>query len=435
MTHGKHRRAIVLVLDSFGIGAGPDAEQFGDAGADTLGHIAAACARGECEPTQVSTAGPEAARSGPLSLPNLARLGLFHAHHAATGAWAEGVTPPTDVIGAWGHAAEISSGKDTPSGHWELAGVPVRFDWGYFLERDNSFPEALLEALVRDANLPGVLGNCHASGTDIIARLGAEHLASGKPIVYTSADSVFQIAAHEEAFGLERLYALCETARRLLEPYNIGRVIARPFTGDAATGFTRTGNRRDYSIEPPSPTVLQRLHDAGGEVIAIGKIADIYAHCGISRTLKASGHEALMDATLAALDDSGDEPVGTLVMTNFVDFDTLYGHRRDVAGYAAALEAFDARLPELLARLKQDDLLILTADHGCDPTWRGTEHTREQVPVLALGGGLAPGPLGARDSFADIGQSLATWLGLPAMDDGVNFLSSCSSGSNAQGEC
>jgi len=403
-------RAILLVLDSFGIGATPDAEHFGDAGADTLGHIAAACARGECDAR---------GRAGPLALPNLARLGLFHAHHASTGAWAEGVAAPTEVVGAWGHARELSSGKDTPSGHWEIAGVPVRFEWGYFLDREQSFPPELLEALVREAGLPGVLGDCHASGTEIIARLGEAHLATGRPIVYTSADSVFQIAAHEQAFGLERLYALCETARHLLEPWNIGRVIARPFTGTDAAGFTRTANRRDYSVEPPAPTVLQKLHDAGGEVIAIGKIADIYAHCGISRTVKASGHDALMDATLAALETAGDR---SLVMTNFVDFDMVHGHRRDVAGYAAALEHFDARLPELLARLGEGDLLILTADHGCDPTWAGTDHTREHVPVLALGGGLSPGSLGGRETFADIGQSLATFLGLPPMEDGTAFL-------------
>lgn len=403
-------RAIVLVLDSFGIGAAPDAVDFGDAGADTLGHIAAACARGECD---------GAAREGPLALPNLARLGLFHAHREGTGNWAKGVEVPAEVIGAYGHAREISSGKDTPSGHWEIAGVPVRFDWGYFFDLEDSFPPELLQALEHEAGLPGVLGNCHASGTEIIARLGEEHMASGKPIVYTSGDSVFQIAAHEEAFGLERLYALCETARRLLEPYNIGRVIARPFVGASAADFTRTANRRDYSVEPPAPTVLQKLESDGGEVIAIGKIADIYAHCGVTRTLKASGHDALMDTTLGALDEAGER---SLVMTNFVDFDTLYGHRRNVAGYAAALEAFDARLPELLARLRDDDLLVITADHGCDPTWHGSDHTRERVPVLALGAGLTPGSLGARETFADIGQSLASHLGLSPMDDGTSFL-------------
>ncbi|GED21631.1 phosphopentomutase [Halomonas halmophila] len=398
-------RAIVLVLDSFGIGAAPDAEQFGDAGADTLGHIARECA--------AST------QRGALQLPNLAGLGLLHAHHESTGHWAQGMTPPTSVSGAYGHAREVSSGKDTPSGHWEIAGVPVRFDWGYFSDPDNSFPAELLDALISEAELPGVIGNCHASGTEIIARLGEEHVRSGQPIVYTSADSVFQIAAHEDSFGLERLYRLCETARRLLEPYNIGRVIARPFNGEDAATFARTANRRDYSVEPPSPTVLQQLCEADGRVTAIGKIADIYAHCGISRSIKASGHDALFDATLDAMAEDGER---SLIMTNFVDFDMVYGHRRDVDGYAAALEHFDARLPEVLARLRDDDLLILTADHGCDPTWHGSDHTREHIPILALGGGLSAGSLGARTSFADIGQSLADYFDLAPMDDGETFL-------------
>ncbi|RUR33371.1 phosphopentomutase [Vreelandella andesensis] len=409
------RRAIVLVLDSFGIGSAPDAEKFGDQGADTLGHIAAACARGDADTTE---------RSGPLTLPNMAALGLFHAHRDATGQVAEGVNLPAQLEGAYAHAKEISSGKDTPSGHWEIAGVPVRFDWGYFLDKTNSFPAELLEKIVQQANLPGVIGNCHASGTEIIARLGEAHIQSGKPIVYTSADSVFQIAAHEEHFGLERLYTLCETVRELLEPYNIGRVIARPFTGDDRESFARTGNRRDYSVEPPSPTVLQKLADVGGEVVSIGKIADIYAHCGITHKVKASGHDALMAATLAEVartaKETSDHP--TMIMTNFVDFDSVYGHRRDVPGYAAALEHFDARLPELLAALSDDDLLLLTADHGCDPSWEGTEHTREYVPVMVHGAGFAPGPLGERHTFADIGQTLAEFFAVEAMEDGKSFL-------------
>lgn len=409
------RRAVVLVLDSFGIGSAPDATTFGDQGADTLGHIAAACARGEADTAE---------RSGPLTLPNMAALGLFHAHRDATGSVAEGVNLPEQLKGAYAHAKEISSGKDTPSGHWEIAGVPVRFDWGYFLDKTNSFPLELLDAIVQEADLTGVIGNCHASGTEIIARLGEEHIATGKPIVYTSADSVFQIAAHEEHFGLERLYALCETVRELLEPYNIGRVIARPFIGDDRESFARTGNRRDYSVEPPSPTVLQKLADAGGEVVSIGKIADIYAHCGITHKVKASGHDALMEATLAEVartaKETSDRP--TMIMTNFVDFDSVYGHRRDVPGYAAALEHFDARLPELLAALNDDDLLLLTADHGCDPSWEGTEHTREYVPIMVRGAGFAPGPLGERGTFADIGQTLADFFAVDAMVDGESFL-------------
>ncbi|NYS59511.1 phosphopentomutase [Vreelandella salicampi] len=413
------RRAIVVVLDSFGIGSAPDADKFGDQGADTLGHIAAACARGEAD---------NAERSGALRLPNMAALGLFHAHRDATGSVAEGVTLPQTLNGAYAHAKEISSGKDTPSGHWEIAGVPVRFDWGYFLDKTDSFPAELLDKIVDAANLPGVIGNCHASGTEIIARLGEEHVETGKPIVYTSADSVFQIAAHEEYFGLERLYKLCETVRGLLEPYNIGRVIARPFVGNDRDDFARTGNRRDYSVEPPTPTVLQKLAEAGGEVVSIGKIADIYAHCGITHKVKASGHDALMDATLSEVERTAGETSdrATMIMTNFVDFDSVYGHRRDVPGYAAALEHFDARLPELFAALSDDDLLLLTADHGCDPSWEGTEHTREYVPVMVRGAGFAPGPMGERGTFADIGQTLADFFALEAMADGDSFLPNAS---------
>jgi phosphopentomutase len=395
-------RAIVLVLDSLGIGAAADAERFGDVGADTLGHVAA-----------------ERAGRGGLRIPNLARLGLVHAHHSSTGVRDTGLEQPNHVEAAWGYAREQSTGKDTPSGHWEIAGVPVRFDFGYFRKPENTFPDELLDDLIEQAELPGVLGNCHASGTEILDRIGAEHVATGKPIVYTSADSVFQIAAHEQHFGLERLYQVCRIARELLMPYNIGRVIARPFIGDAESGFTRTGHRRDYSLKPPSPTVLDKLVASGGQVLAVGKIADIYAHCGISKEIKADGNMALFDATLAAVDQADD---GSLVMTNFVDFDMLYGHRRDPEGYAAALEAFDQRLPELLSRLRDDDLLILTADHGCDPTFAGTDHTREHVPVLALGAGLKPGSIGARSSFADIGQSVAEHLRLEPLADGQSFL-------------
>jgi phosphopentomutase len=398
------RRAIILVMDSFGIGATADAKRFGDVGADTLGSIARERAK---------------SAEGPLRLPNLARLGLFEASRASTGAYPAGVATGGEVTGAWGYAEELSSGKDTPSGHWEIAGVPVLFDWGYFTGRTNTFPPALIDALVERAGLPGVLGNCHASGTTIIAELGDEHVRTGKPIVYTSADSVFQVAAHEEAFGLQRLYDLCDIARELVDDYNIGRVIARPFVGDGPDSYVRTGNRRDLTTPPHSPTVLDKLARAGGEVISIGKIADIYANQGITKKIKASGNAALFDATLEALAEAGDR---SIVFTNFVDFDMLYGHRRDVAGYAAALEYFDGRLPELLAAMRPDDLLVITADHGCDPAWHGSDHTREHVPVLAYGNELAAGPLGKRKSFADIGQSLAAYFGLPPMDYGESFI-------------
>ena len=272
---------------------------------------------------------------------------------------------------------------------------------------------------MREAGLPGILGDCHASGTEIIERLGEEHIRTGKPIFYTSADSVIQIAAHETHFGLERLYALCEITRRLADPLNIGRVIARPFVGESAADFRRTANRRDYSVPPPEPTLADRVEAAGHRVIGVGKIGDIFAHRGITEVRKAPDNMAMFDTALGAMDDAAD---GDLVFANFVDFDSLYGHRRDVAGYAAALEAFDRRLPEALARLRPGDMLILTADHGNDPTWHGTDHTRERVPIIGTGPGLAPCSVGLRDTFADIGETVAQHLGLAPGRHGRSFL-------------
>jgi phosphopentomutase len=397
-------RAIIAVLDSFGVGATADAERFGDEGSDTFGHIAAERAKSS---------------DGELKLPNLAKLGLYHAGRDSTGAFAAGADEDVEIIGAYGFAEELSSGKDTPSGHWEIAGVPVLFDWGYFTAKENTFPPELLEKLIERADLPGVIGNCHASGTTIIAELGEEHVKTGKPIVYTSADSVFQIACHEEAFGLDRLYELCDIARELVDEYNIGRIIARPFTGDDAASFVRTGNRRDLTTPPHADTLLDKLVADGGEVISVGKISDIYAHQGITRKVKATGNAALFDATLEALGEAGDR---SIVFTNFVDFDMLYGHRRDVPGYAAALEYFDQRLPELLAVMQSDDVLVICADHGCDPTWPGSDHTREHIPVLVYGDSVEAGPLGKRESFADIGQSLASFFKLSPMEFGTSFL-------------
>lgn len=398
------KRAIILVLDSFGVGATADADKFGDVGADTFGHIAQARAESS---------------AGPLQLPNLAKLGLFHAGQESTGEFSPGYDPETEVIGAYGHAAELSSGKDTPSGHWEIAGVPVLYDWGYFTGKESAVPQELLDELIERAGLPGVLGNCHASGTTIIAELGDEHVASGKPIVYTSADSVFQVACHEESFGLERLYELCDIARELVDKYNIGRVIARPFIGDGPDTYARTGNRRDLTTPPHAPTVLDKLVESGGDVVSIGKISDIYAHMGITRKVKASGNEALFEATLNVMKEAGDR---SIIFTNFVDFDMLFGHRRDVQGYASALEYLDGRLPEVLELVEEGDLLILCADHGCDPTWPGSDHTRENIPVLVYGAGVTPGSLGLRETFADIGQSLATHFELAPMDYGTSFV-------------
>ena len=397
-------RAIILVLDSFGIGATADADKFGDEGSDTFGHIARARAE---------------SAAGPLKLPNLARLGLFHASRDSTGQFPAGADPDVEIVGAYGYAEELSSGKDTPSGHWEIAGVPVLFDWGYFTKQSDTFPPELLDKLIDKAGLPGVLGNCHASGTTIIAELGDEHVKTGKPIVYTSADSVFQIACHEEAFGLEKLYALCDIARELVDEYEIGRVIARPFLGDDAATYVRTGNRRDLTTPPHADTLLDKLVANGDDVISIGKIADIYAHRGITHKVKATGNAALFDATLNAVRDAGDR---TTVFTNFVDFDMLFGHRRDVDGYADALEYFDRRLPELLELMQDDDILVICADHGCDPTWPGSDHTREHIPVLAYGAGVKAGALGKRETFADIGQSLATFFELTPLEYGTSFL-------------
>ena len=385
-------RAFLFVLDSFGIGGAPDAGKFGDAGANTLGHIA--------EKMQ-------------LKLPNMAALGLGLAAKLASVRDPLGAAEPK---GQWGCAEEISNGKDTITGHWEIAGVPVLYDWGYFPHTVPALPKSLTDALIARCKLPGLLGDKHASGTEIVAELGEEHVLSGRPIIYTSADSVIQIAAHEESFGLARLYDVCMVARELSYPLNIGRVIARPFTGSTAKDFTRTGNRKDYSVLPPSPTLLDALTKAGRDVISIGKIGDIYAHSGTGREVKATGNAALVDSTLKEMPSLQD---GGLLMTNFVDFDMLHGHRRDALGYGRALEYFDARLPELQAQLRKDDMMILTADHGCDPTWKGTDHTRECVPVLCFAPGMAPSPIGRRRSFADIGQTLAKHLQIAVLGAGV----------------
>ncbi|CAD7048284.1 phosphopentomutase [Pseudorhizobium halotolerans] len=404
-------RAFLFVLDSFGVGGAHDAAAYGDLGSNTLGHIAEFCAAGAADRAGL--------RKGPLKLPNMSSLGLLEIGRLASGDYPAGMPLPERIFGLHGAADEVSRGKDTPSGHWEISGTPVMFDWGYFPSEGEAFPPELVEAICSEGGVPGILGNCHASGTEIIARLGEEHIRSGKPICYTSSDSVLQIAAHETHFGLERLLDLCKTVRRLVDPLNIGRVIARPFIGERPADFERTGNRRDFSVPPPEPTLLERLTEAGRKVHAIGKIGDIFAHQGVSRVVKANGNAALMAATLEAMEvaESGD-----LVFTNFVDFDQLYGHRRDVAGYAAALESFDRALPEIHRRLKAGDLVILTADHGCDPTWRGTDHTRERVPVMAFGPGIRSRDIGIRPTYADIGESVAAHLGIPAGSHGWSFL-------------
>ncbi|MGQ3888495.1 phosphopentomutase [Legionella sp. CNM-1927-20] len=404
------RRICILLMDSFGLGASLDAHRYGNTGANTFGHIHLACEKGE--------ANINGLREGPLFIPNLTKLGLYHAALASTGVKLLSLDELAEPSGYYGYAVEQSLGKDTPSGHWEIAGVPVLFEWGYFPETIPCFPAKLISDFLEQTGLPGVLGQKHASGTVIIEELGEEHIKTGKPIVYTSADSVFQIAAHEEHFGLDKLYKVCEIARKLVDDYNIGRVIARPFIGKPGS-FKRTGNRHDYATPPPAPTLLDFLKEQGRDVIAIGKIADIFAHQGLTETVKAEGNMALFDATLGALDRA---PGGSLIFTNFVDFDSSYGHRRDIAGYAHALEEFDARIPELQAKLKPNDLVLIAADHGCDPTFPGSDHTREHIPVLAFGPKIKSKFIGRRETFADIGQSLAHYLEIEPLLHGVSFI-------------
>ncbi|MDB5474464.1 MAG: phosphopentomutase [Devosia sp.] len=403
-------RAILCILDSVGIGGAPDADHYGDVGSNTFGHIVEWAAAGRADRPGL--------RTGPLRVPNLDALGIGAASKLATGALPPGLSAHPRG-GRFGVGREVSRGKDTPSGHWEIAGVPVPFDWGYFPQSEPAFPPHLIADLIERANLPGVLGNKHASGTDIIAAMGEEHIRTGKPICYTSIDSVFQIAAHETHFGLERLYEVCQIAFELTAPMMIGRVIARPFVGEDATSFKRTGNRRDFAIAPPEPTLLDRNQAAGNQVYAIGKISDIYAGHGVTHKIKGTGIPQLFGKTLDAMEMAADR---ALIITNFVDFDSEYGHRRDVPGYAAALELFDSRLPELISKLRADDLLVLTADHGNDPTWTGTDHTREQVPILLFSPSLSQGELGIRSTFADIGESIARWLGLQPGRHGKSFL-------------
>ncbi|MEI9994442.1 MAG: phosphopentomutase [Rhizomicrobium sp.] len=401
-------RAIIGVLDSFGLGSAPDAGRFGDQGANTFGHIAKACAEGLPR---------KDGRRGPLDIPNFLDLGLGEAAKAADPRVA--FAAPARITGRYGYAAELGRGKDTPSGHWEMMGLPVDYDWGFFPRTVPTFPAALTAAFIAHTGVPGILGDCHASGTEILDRLGEEHIRTGKPIVYTSADSVYQVAAHETHFGLQRLYDCCHVARELVDKYNIGRVIARPFVGETAGAFTRTGNRHDYAMPPHAPTLLDRYAATGRPTYGIGKISDIFAARGITNYVKAFTNDEVFDATLDLVKNG---PADAIIFANFVDFDTLYGHRRDVAGYAAALEAFDRRIPELRAALRPDDLAILSADHGCDPTWPGTDHTREFVPVIAFGPKVAPGAIGQRDTFADIGQSVASHLGMDALPVGTSFL-------------
>ena len=386
-------RVFLFIMDGFGVGGAPDAAAFGDDGANTFTHVAT---------------------RQHLDIPTLASLGLGEAAGLVSGT----NHLPARVMARWGIAREVSKGKDTITGHWEIAGVPLAKDWGYFPKTIPAFPKSLTDAIIEKCHLTGLLCFAHASGTQVIEDFGEEHLRSGKPIIYTSADSVIQIAAHEAHFGLQRLYDVCKIARELSYDINIGRVIARPFIGETAKDFERTGNRKDYAVLPPSPTLLNVLSDQGRDVVSIGKIGDIYAHSGTGREIKVSGFAALQSTTQAEMPKLRD---GGFLMVNFVDFDTLYGHRRDVEGYARALEAFDRWLATALTLMKQDDRLIITADHGNDPSWTGTDHTREQIPVMCYGPGMTPGTIGKRQTFADIGQSIAKYLDVGPLQAGEAF--------------
>lgn len=398
----QHKRVVILMMDSFGIGGADDAANFGDQGANTLGHI-------------IQT-------RKHLNIPNLTQLGLIKAAEKSAAITLDPKNTDKSQItlpSKYGFMKEISKGKDTSSGHWEMAGSPVNFEWGYFKPDYPSFPSELVEKICKEANLPGILGNKAASGTAIIDELGTEHIKTGKPICYTSADSVFQIAAHEEHFGLDRLYKVCEIAFKHVAPYNIARVIARPFIGEKPGEFSRTKNRHDYSVKPPTPTVLDLVKNAGGHVISVGKISDIFAKQGITKAVKASGLEELWNVTL---EEAKKAPDFSIVFTNFVDFDMVWGHRRNTEGYAEGLEYFDKRLPELAAQLKDGDLVFITADHGCDPTYKGTDHTREHVPVILFGKNIKPQFIGARSTYADIGQTIADYFGLQPLPVGTSFL-------------
>jgi len=400
-------RAFLVVLDSVGIGGAPDADAFGDAGSNTLAHIAEDCAAGRADD----------GRAGPLQMPNLDALGLGAAVRLASGIEAPGLeATPT---GLWGAATEDSPGKDTPSGHWELAGVPVPWDWTYFPDTEPAFPDDLVAEVCRIAGTEGILGNRHASGTVVIADEGARHVETGWPICYTSADSVFQIAAHEEHFGLDRLLDLCKQLAPTLHAMKVGRVIARPFVGDAETGFARTKNRKDFAIDPPSPTLCDWAQGAGRQVIAVGKIGDIFSMRGIDENRKGTDTE-LMEHLLEVMDAA---PGGSFTFANFVEFDSLYGHRRDPAGYARHLEWFDSQLPRMLERLLPDDLILFTADHGNDPTWTGTDHTRERAPVIGkFGGPDAPARALGQIAFVDVAASVAAHLNIPSQGPGKSFL-------------
>jgi phosphopentomutase len=391
-------RAFLVVLDSVGIGAAPDAADYGDSGANTLGHVAAA--------------------AGGLRLPVLQRLGLGNIPALLPDGLALAGVPPADPPQAcYGALRELSRGKDTTTGHWELAGLLLADGLPVFPPGPPAFPAELLDAFAHRTGR-AVIGNRAASGTEIIQELGEAHRETGAWIVYTSADSVFQVAAHEAVIPLDALYAGCRIARELCDPYRVGRVIARPFVGERAGAFTRTENRRDFSLPPPGPTILDRARAAGIRTVTVGKLDDVFVNRGIDEALHVENNP---DAAQAVL-ECATRRTPLFVFANLIDFDMLFGHRRDAAGYARALEEADVFFGRLLPLLGDGDLLLITADHGNDPTFRGTDHTREFVPLLAYAPGRPGGSVGIRNGFFDVAQSLAAWFGLPPMEHGVAFL-------------
>ena len=393
------KRVIWLVMDSFGIGNAKDAKEFGDLTSDTFGNIA---------------------KHNILDIPNLTSLGLLEAYKENNSKSIKVKNTNNTIDGSyWGYACEKSDGKDTLSGHWEMAGILSDVQMKYYEEKIPVFPEELINEIIEKSDIAGVIGNRHAGGIEIIDSLALTHIKTGKPIFYTSADSVIQIAVHEETFGLQRLYKLCELVSDLTRDLGVGRIIARPFTGDEKAGFTRTKNRKDYALTPCSKTVLDNACDNGKEVIGIGKISDIFGACGISKKVLAYGLEGLMNETLNQMNTLKSDGI---IYTNFVDFDMEWGHRRDVSGYAQGLEYFDKRLIEVIEALKEDDLLIITADHGCDPTFKGSDHTRENVPVFGMLKNSNIKSIGERDTFADMASSIEEFLKLDKLSIGKSFL-------------
>lgn len=385
------KRVLLIILDSLGVGALPDAAQYGDEGANTLGNLALA---------------------EPLRLPQMGALGLGHVPNANL--------PKDAAAGAFGRMAPRSPGKDTTTGHWEIAGIRLDSPFPVF---PDGFPRSFMERY-EAAIGTATLGNYAASGTVILDELGEEHLRTGFPIVYTSADSVFQVAANEEIIPLERLYDICQIARDMLKgDYAVGRVIARPFVGRKAGAFKRSSGRKDFALDPPKDTLLDRLKARGLDVLGVGKIEDIFNHRGLTASIHASGNPACIEATMEYLK----QDFNGLCFVNLVDTDMIWGHRRDTKGYAASLEAFDQALPGLMAQLRPEDLLIITADHGCDPTFRGTDHTREYVPLLAWKPGMKRlHDLGTRSSFADVAATISHFLGLEEHFDAASFLNDLS---------